>query len=265
MPHPHLLSSVVVGIDSSDAAIAAAVWATDEAIARNVPLRLIHAADVAAAHPHGDFRTQISAAEPLFRAVETAVAATGKMVKVETAIVGAGPRPGLISESRSAEMLCVGSVGVRRAGDVLGSTAAALANAAFCPLAIICPDVTTAAADGGWVAVSIDSSPDNDLVINSGFAEAWLRHAPLLALGTGLPVNGCDQLDRRLVPWRERYPEVQVRATPAPDGVAEFVSTSPEPIQLAVIGSGQVAPLMRFVPAPAISVVDLCSVLVVRH
>lgn len=52
---------------------------------------------------------------------------------------------------------------------------------------------------------------------------------------------------------------------PAPDGVAEFVSTSTEPVQLAVIGSGQVAPLMRFGPAAAVSVVDLCSVLVVRH
>jgi hypothetical protein len=86
-----------------------------------------------------------------------------------------------------------------------------------------------------------------------------------LALGVGLAVNGRDRLDYRLDPWRERYPEVRVHAVPAPDGVAEFVSARTEPIQLAVIGSGQVAPLMRFVPAEAISVVDLCSVLVVRR
>ena len=65
MIHPHVLSSVVVGIDGSDAAIAAALWAADEAIARDLPLRLIHAADVAAAHPRGDFRLQITEAEPL--------------------------------------------------------------------------------------------------------------------------------------------------------------------------------------------------------
>ncbi|MGO9154244.1 hypothetical protein [Mycobacterium sp.] len=40
---------------------------------------------------------------------------------------------------------------------------------------------------------------------------------------------------------------------------------SPEPVQLAIVGSGQVTPLMRFVPAAASSVVELCSVLVVRH
>jgi nucleotide-binding universal stress UspA family protein len=265
MADPRALSSVVVGIDGSDAAIAAALWAADEAIARDVPLRLIYAADVAAAHPRGDFRPRITEAESLFRAAETAVAAAGKTVKVATAAVGAGPRPGLITESRSAKMLCVGSVGVGRAGHVPGSTAAALANAGFCPVAIIRPDVTTPAADGGWIAVSIDSSPDSDLIIENGFAEARLRHAPLLALGTGLVVNGCDQLDHRLDAWRDRYPDVRVRAVPAPDGVAEFVSTSPEPVQLAVIGSGQVAPLMRFFPAAAISIVDWCSVLVVRH
>ena len=265
MTHPHVLSSVVVGIDGSDAAIAAAQWAADEAIARDLPLRLIHAADVAAAHPRGDFRLQITEAEPLLRAAEQAVAARGTTLKVETAVIGAGPRPGLISESRSAEMLCVGSVGVGRAGDLLGSTAAALANAAFCPVAIIRPDGTTRAADGGWIAVSIDRSPDSGLIIEKGFAEARLRHAPLLALGVGLAVDGCDQLEHRLDAWRDRYPEVRVRAVSAPDGVAEFVSTSRERVQLAVVGSGQVAPLMRFVPAGAISIVELCSVLVVRH
>jgi nucleotide-binding universal stress UspA family protein len=265
MTHPHVRSSVVVGIDGSDAAIAATLWAADEAIAHDVPLQLIHAADVAAVHPREDFSLKIKDAEPLLRAADAALAATGKTVKIETGVVAAGPRAALISESRTAGMVCVGTVGVGRAGDVLGSTAAALANAAFCPVAIIRPHVTTLASDGGWIAVSVDNSPDGDRVIDNGFAEARLRHAPLLALGVGSAVNGCDRLDQRLDPWRDRYPEVRVQAVPAPDGVAEFVSASTEPVQLAVIGAGQVGQLTRFVPAAAISVVDLCSVLVVRH
>jgi nucleotide-binding universal stress UspA family protein len=75
MTHTHVLSSVTVGIDGSDAATAAARWAADEAIARNVPLRLIYAADVAPAHPHGDFRLQITDAEPMLRAADAAVTA----------------------------------------------------------------------------------------------------------------------------------------------------------------------------------------------
>ncbi len=266
MTHTDVLSPVVVGIDGSDAAIAATAWAADEALFRNVPLRLIHCADVAAApHPRKDFRLQITEADPLFHAAEAALAATGKTVRVESAVVAAGPRPALISESRAAALMCVGSVGVGRTGDVLGSTAAALANAAFCPVAIIRPEVPTAPAESGWIAVSIDSSPDGDLIIENGFAEARLRCAPLLALGVGLAVDECDRLGHRLGVWRDRYPDVQVRAVAAPDGVAQFVSTSTEPVQLAVIGSGQVAPLMRFIPVAAISVVNLCSLLVVRH
>lgn len=95
-----------------------------------------------------------------------------------------------------------------------------------------------------------------------GFSEARLRHAPLFALGVGAAVTGSDRLERRLDPWRRPFPEVPVHT---PGGVAEFIADSPEPVQLAIIGSGQVAPLMRFVPAAAISVADLCSLLVVRH
>ena len=36
-------SPVIVGIDGSDAAVNAAVWAVDEALARGVPLQLLYA------------------------------------------------------------------------------------------------------------------------------------------------------------------------------------------------------------------------------
>ncbi len=44
MTYSQVSRSVVVGIGGSDAAIAAALWAADEAIAPDVPLRLLHAA-----------------------------------------------------------------------------------------------------------------------------------------------------------------------------------------------------------------------------
>ncbi len=266
MTQPHATLSVVVGIDGSDAAIAAALWATDEAIVRDVPLRLIHAADstTTPSGPGEDFRRHLARAEPLLRAAEAAVAATGKTVKVETGVVTAGPRAGLISESHTAQMVCVGSLGIPRVGHVLGSTAAALANTAFCPVAIIRPEPTTSAPEGGWIAVSVDGSPDSDVILETGFCEARLRDAPLLALGVGAAVVGGDRLQRRLDPWRPRFPQVQVQAVPALGGVAEFIVGSAEPVQLAVIGSGQVAPLTRFDPDAAASVADLCSLLVVR-
>ncbi|ORW25819.1 hypothetical protein AWC19_06325 [Mycobacterium palustre] len=267
MAPSHVPSSVVVGIDGSDAAIAAALWAADEAIARDVPLRLIHAADstVMPSGPGQDFRRHLMDAEPMLRAAAAAVAATGKTVKVESSVVTAGPRAGLISESRAAELVCVGSLGIPRVGHVLGSTAAALGNAAFCPVAIICPDDTRSTPGGGWIVVSVDNSPDSDLIIKTGFFEAGLRNAPLMALGVGAALTSGERLDHRLKSWRHRFPEVRVHTMRAPGGVAEFIAESPEPIQLAVIGSGQLAPLTRFIPDAAISVADLCSLLVVRR
>ncbi|OBK35969.1 hypothetical protein A5658_07340 [Mycobacterium sp. 1245111.1] len=38
IPHP----AVVVGIDGSQAALRAAEWAVDEAVSREIPLRLVH-------------------------------------------------------------------------------------------------------------------------------------------------------------------------------------------------------------------------------
>jgi nucleotide-binding universal stress UspA family protein len=35
-------TSIVVGIDGSDAGVRAAQWAVDEAVSRDVPLRLVH-------------------------------------------------------------------------------------------------------------------------------------------------------------------------------------------------------------------------------
>lgn len=100
MTRPHAPSPIVVGIDGSDAAVAAARWAAEEAVARDVPLRLIHAADVAAvpSGPGECFGRHLTHAEPMLRAAQAAVAATGKTVKVETGVVTAGPRAGLITD-----------------------------------------------------------------------------------------------------------------------------------------------------------------------
>jgi hypothetical protein len=81
-------------------------------------------------------------------------------------------------------MVCVGSVGIGRIARVLvGSTAAALAHKAHCPVAITRTDHDAPALDTGWVAVVVDDSPGNDAVLEHGFREARLRNASILALG----------------------------------------------------------------------------------
>ncbi len=265
MTHPQPSPSIVVGIDGSDAAIGAAVWAVDEAVASELPLRLVHAV------PAGANGLEMEYAETALRAADTAVAATGKAVKVETAIVAGHARTVLIDQSRFAAMACVGSVGIGRVARLLlGSTAAALANSAYCPVAVIRAHRAAQEPDNGRIAVTLDDSADNDVVVGRGFAEAHLRHAPLIAAGVCHWARAEDPdewLDRRLERWIDHYPGVRVQSVIAPRGFVDFVAGSEEPIGLAVVGSADARRILRFVgPVGGTWIFDHaeCSVLVVR-
>ena len=104
---------VVVGVDGSDAALAAALWAVDEAVDREAPLRLAHAIGVVRdpSIPFDFYRPEIGY-EGALRAASSVVTSTGKTVKVETDKLWGSPDTALIAESKTAAMLCVGSAGI---------------------------------------------------------------------------------------------------------------------------------------------------------
>ncbi len=143
--------AVVVGVDGSRAAVHAAVWAVDEAASRDIPLRLVCVVDPM--QPAGssvlDVR-QAAARSALYDAYR-AVEATGTPVKVETEILWGKPLNKLMAESRSATMICVGSMGINHARCGKGSVAGALAGAALCPVAVIHRAADAAAPrSSGW-------------------------------------------------------------------------------------------------------------------
>ena len=181
----HTASAVVVGIDGSPTAIHAAQWAIDEAISRSVPLRLVYVTKPK--HPSADdYYEDIHHGEASLRAAQAAVEAAGKSVKVETAILDGPPGPALVEESRDAEIICVGSVGIGRyARSILGSTATDLAEKAHCPVAIIRPQEEQPRHAINWVVVEVNEQPDNEAVVEVAIQEAKLRQAPVLALGNG--------------------------------------------------------------------------------
>ena len=89
---------VVVGVDGSDAAINATQWAVDEAISRDVALRIVHVTRIEGDEtaPEDAFRLEVQYAESSLRAATAAVKATGKPVTVETQMILWGsPRHGI--------------------------------------------------------------------------------------------------------------------------------------------------------------------------
>jgi nucleotide-binding universal stress UspA family protein len=266
--------AVVVGIDGSQAAIQAAEWAVDEAVSREIPLRLVEIipeqAEPAPFASVGNVRMELEYGETALRIASAAVEATGKPAKVETAILQGAPAATLIAESRNAAMICLGSVGIGRfARAFLGSTATELAEAAHCPVAIIRSQHRQSKPGSPLIVVAINDSPDNEDVVEQAMKEAQLRHAPVLALGVSQKDTGdmpSDELDRRVQCWGQRHPDIKIYAGATRTEIADFLAVLDRKIQLAVIGSGdadQVAHLVGPHRHPILGHAE-CSVLIVR-
>ncbi|OBG36314.1 hypothetical protein A5672_19830 [Mycobacterium alsense] len=238
--------AIVVGIDGSNAAIRAALWAVDEAVSRDAPLRLLYAGERAGTHENEPG----PAAAAICHAVK-AIEATGKPVKVESEITAGPVIASLIGASASAAMVCVGAVGLRHfRPDRVGSVAAALAVSARCPVGIIRSREGRGHRGANEIVAELDASPDNGVLLGAAIMEARLRNAAVRAIVCRAVANDqrgpaaveCDRrslaaVDRRLARWKRRYPEVRVESVAVHGGLLEYLARHREPVGLAVVSA----------------------------
>lgn len=234
--------SIVVGIDGSRSAIQAAVWAVDEAVSRDIPLRLAYVVDPAALSGTASDQREFATARSALYDAQRAVEATGQPVKVETAVLSGKPLTELAQESRSAVMVCVGSIGIKHACHGCGSVAAALPGSAGCPVAVIRAPQHRAA-DARAIVVEAD----NGVVLRHAFEEAKLRRMPLRAIATWRPEAPDDiasgnrlaraQLNRRIDRWTRLYPDVEVEPTVIRGGLCEYLAKNAESVEAFVTGA----------------------------
>ncbi|OBJ34815.1 hypothetical protein A5630_10575 [Mycolicibacterium mucogenicum] len=260
----HSGDSVVVGIDGSTAAVYAAHWAVAEAIARDVPLRLVSCVQ----GPQRSDRMVIEYARTSLRAAHAAIDDTAAHVKVETAVVVGDPTAALISESRHAAMVCVGSVGIGRfAKALLGSTAAGVAESAACPAAVVRSYAPHRRSPAGSILVEVNDWEENHDVFAAAVAEAQLRGRPVVAVGVCPPetgMSGRQELLRRCAVWQDLYPDVYITAVPITTSFVRFLQTTSEPISLVVVGAREAAKLVKIIGSHADANSDNPSVLVAR-
>jgi nucleotide-binding universal stress UspA family protein len=271
----------VVGVDGSKGAIAAALWAVDDALAREIPLRLLYAIepdDAAQTLPSVAAR-KLAVAENAVRHASAAIEATGKWVKVEVEIVQERPITALIRASRSAALVCVGAVGVHHfRPDRAGSTASALAASAHAPVAIVRGDSDLAARQVGWVVADVQASADSSVVLDAAFHEARLRNAPLRAV-TGRQRGRDDDaaaeadrriladLDRRLARFKRTHPGIRVESVAANGSLLDYLAANSGSVRLAVVGAGDPERLAELLGPSGNAVLQVasCTVLVVDH
>lgn len=240
-----MTAPVVAGVDGSSSALAAVMWAADECARRAVPLRLVHVSA-------GNLVSSGAGSDVTACLAESAIAAraVGPDVEITTEPVSGGATSLLIEESRHARLLVLGAHGLGNVrGLLVGSTAAALASHARCPLVI----VRGLAATDGPVVVGHDGSAASEAALAFAFGAASLRAARLTVLlcRPGVTVASAyrtarfaaardeadDDAREVLQRWQSRYPDVRVeRALPRDRPVRALMRYGAE-AQLLVVGS----------------------------
>lgn len=135
---------IVLGVDDSPEARAAAMIAFDAAEVRGVPLRAVHAYDYGpqdsfwwptATGATESFKAQLA---ELVRQVLVEAAEAHPAVQVEVQVTGARPAEAIITASRDAGLAVVGSRGRGGfAGLMLGSTSKQVLREAHCPVIVV--------------------------------------------------------------------------------------------------------------------------------
>jgi nucleotide-binding universal stress UspA family protein len=229
---------VVVGVDGSESALRAVRWAAGEAARRRVPLRLLHICHlVPVRHPRqvsppADFQAAIldQGRHWLTEAAEAARRVSPDL-PVTSDVRDGVPADVLITESRTAQLVVLGSRGLGGFTAMLvGSVAVALAAHGHCPAVVV--RSTVDAPEDGPVVVGVDGSELSDAAMTFAFEVAAGHGVPLVAVHTWqdsgitgawavlpgtidwdwLQAEAEKLLAERLAAWRDKFPQVEVRA-----------------------------------------------------
>lgn len=245
--------TVIVGIDGSRNGITAALWAVSEAVERDLPLRLVYAIEPpdGLATPESRARA-LAVAETAIRMAFMAVESTNTPVKIEVEILQGRAKDVLLEAGRGAALICVGAIGFKtaNAGGQVGSTAAALATWARCPVAIVRNHDPSPRMPRPIVA-EVDRSPDSDVVLRRAVDEAILRGAPLIVVSvwqsTVTDTHDVEavaeqnhlitvDLNRRLAQTMRRHAELAVVPTVVHGHLLDYLTREARAAQLVVVG-----------------------------
>lgn len=230
---------VVVGVDGSQSAARAAVYAAHEAGRRGLPLVVVHVTPWRAGDepmpmtsPETRAEFQESATLLVEAAAEVARQETG-LADITARVIDDHPVDGLLALSAGAALLVVGQRGAGGlTGLLLGSTAQAVVQHAQCPVLAL-PDEWVETVSLQPVVAGVDGLPGQDEVLEFAFTEAgcrgtgvvvlhaWRDVALEAALGRfgglvdwdAVAAEKRARLSELVAPWRERHPDVEVRET----------------------------------------------------
>ncbi|NEW37683.1 universal stress protein [Nocardia cyriacigeorgica] len=256
---------IVVGVDGSEASDLAVRWAAETASARGRRLRLVHAADLAAARmvlePYDLLAPSVTESMKDHSADCSAAArrlalAVDAGLRIDTETADGIPAPVLIRQSKSAHLTAIGAYGVS-GGGILGSTVLAVTTHAHGSVVVVRDTGTEQQTrHTGPVVVGVDGSEFSRTAVAAAFFEASERNAPLVAVHcwsdlrfgwfAGLPdtisnphAEAAAQalVAEQLAGWTDKYPDVTVTPKVYMSGPCHHLVEWSKSAQLVVTGS----------------------------
>lgn len=255
--------TIVVGGDGTKGGDAALAWATELAVRRRAPLKLVRALDLFMY----DVRLGLSqdvllrdqvrgAAGRHLEAALDAVRAEHPELEVTSRVVEDNPTALLLEESETADVIVLGSRGAGGSDEIVaGSTAMQVSTHADCTVVTVPPAYRSGEPRHG-VVVGVDGSAVSEAAIGYAFREASETGQPLVAVhawvepatraaGLGLPlihdpVAVTEQQDmalaQSLAGWSEKYPDVAVERRTVHDLAVRALTDISHDARLLVVG-----------------------------
>lgn len=255
--------SIVVGVDGSDTAENAALWAAAVADRQSVPVHLLHALpnpgyyySEAAALLRAEYTEMVEkSAKTILGQTADRIHSAYPNVAVTDSVDQGSAGPALVALSVHAKMLVVGATGASVLEYlVTGSTALRVANDAHCAVTVWRGDSEHVTPDHRPVVVGVDGSELSGRAIGEAFEFASLFEVPLIAVHAwnaggiagrhsamkmvGAVVEQEEALASEcLAGWTERYPDVGVTTVVEQENPARSLLHHAAGAQLVVVGS----------------------------